>query len=79
MTGNAFREIAANTGACAVRSAKTRIRGRSIPGPLFERAERLTNPALDYLNALERGEHIEELIERYAALHARILTGKEQL
>ena len=47
--------------------------------PLFERAERLTNPALDYLNAIEQGTHIEELIEHYAALNTRILTGKEQL
>jgi gamma-glutamylcysteine synthetase len=47
--------------------------------PLFERAERLTNPALDYLNAIEQGTHIEELIEHYAALNTRIPTGKEQL
>ena len=36
--------------------------------PLFDRAERLTNPALDYVTALEHGVHIEELIERYAAV-----------
>ena len=47
--------------------------------PLFDRAERLTNPALEYLNALEHGAHIERLIERYAALNVRILTRKEQL
>ena len=40
--------------------------------PLFDRAERLTNPALEYLNALEHGTHIEELIERCAALNVRV-------
>lgn len=38
--------------------------------PLFDRAERLTNPALEYLNALEHGAQTEELIERFAALNA---------
>lgn len=47
--------------------------------PLFVRAERLTNPALEYLNALEHGANIEELIERYAALNVRAFAGKEQL
>ena len=40
----------------------------------FNRAE-----SLEYLNALEHGAHIDELIERYAALDARISSGKEQL
>ena len=47
--------------------------------PLFDRAERLTNPALEYRNALEHGANTEELIERYAALNVRAFAGKEQL
>ena len=34
--------------------------------PLFTRAERLSNPALDLLSGLERGDKIEKWIERYA-------------
>ena len=43
--------------------------------PLFDRAERLTNPALDYVTALEHGTNAEELIGRYAelsSLHAGV-------
>ena len=47
--------------------------------PLFERAERLTNPALEYLTALEQGKQTEEIIERYAALDASIHTKKKLL
>ena len=47
--------------------------------PLFDRAERLTNPALDYIAAIEQGVTIEELIERHAALDTHIRTGKELL
>lgn len=47
--------------------------------PLFERAQRLTNPAKDYLNALRHGTPIETLIEQYAALDSCIHTRKEIL
>ena len=47
--------------------------------PLFDRAERLTNPALENLTALEQGTNIEEVIERNAALDAPIRTRKELL
>ena len=47
--------------------------------PLSDRAERLTNPARDYLDAIEHGAKIEELIERYAALDICIRTRKELL
>ncbi|MEE5993248.1 MAG: glutamate-cysteine ligase family protein [Oscillospiraceae bacterium] len=33
--------------------------------PLFERAERLTNPALDFLNGIENGDTLESWIFRY--------------
>ena len=36
--------------------------------PLYERAERLSNPALDMVEALESGTRMNELIERYARL-----------
>lgn len=35
--------------------------------PLFERAENLTNPALEFLNGLERGDSLESWISRYSA------------
>jgi gamma-glutamylcysteine synthetase len=47
--------------------------------PLFDRAERLTNPASEYLIALEQGTTIVELIGRYAALDTHILARKELL
>ena len=34
--------------------------------PLYDRAKRLSNPALDLLSGLERGDRIEKWIERYA-------------
>ena len=47
--------------------------------PLFERAASLSNPAIDYLNALEQGVSTEELIERYAALETGVRLRKEML
>ena len=40
--------------------------------PLFARAERLTNPALELLNGLAHGDRIEKWIERYAALNVYV-------
>ena len=36
--------------------------------PLFNRAESLTNPALDFLNGLNHGDSLESYINRYAEL-----------
>ena len=36
--------------------------------PLFDRAERLSNPAKDMLEGLSSGERLEDYIERYAVL-----------
>ena len=36
--------------------------------PLFERAEKLINPAKDFLNGLQKGEDLETWIARYAEL-----------
>ena len=41
--------------------------------PLFERAERLTNPALELLSGLSHGDRIEKWIKRYAAMNVNVL------
>jgi len=66
---NALRNLLTEVLELSYGGLKARGLGEEVYlAPLFERADRLTNPAVQLLESLEAGADVEEIIRNYAAL-----------